>query len=104
MTNPADTADAGKATFSPARLIAPYLFLVAANAGVKKAPVDDRPVLFWIFVAVAAVGAAVTVGQLRTMMRSHRVRPLPGWTLFLGALLSLYCVFALYQVANGIAP
>lgn len=104
MTNHASAAEENEDAFSLARFIAPYLLLVVANAGAAKAPVDDRPVLFWTFAAVGAMGALATISRLKLMTRTHRLRPLPGWTRFLGGLLAVYCLYVAYQVVDGMAP
>ncbi|MEV7448068.1 hypothetical protein [Streptomyces nigra] len=66
------------------------MLLLIADAGVEKAPVDDRSIPFWLFTAVAVLGAASTVVRLRRMVNAHHRRALPGWTRFLGALLVMY--------------
>jgi hypothetical protein len=89
--------------FSPAQYIAPYLLLIIGNAGVQKAPVSDRPVLFWVFTAIAALGALSAVVRLRRMWNTHQRRTLPAWTRFLGVLLALYGLYVAYRVINGMA-
>ncbi|MFD6172617.1 hypothetical protein [Streptomyces coeruleorubidus] len=89
--------------FGPAQYIAPYLLLVIGNAGVQKAPASDRPVLFWVFTAIAALGAVSAVVRLRRMGDAHRRRALPAWTRFLGVLLALYGLYVASCVAVGIA-
>lgn len=89
--------------FSPAQYIAPYLLLIVGNAGVQKAPVSDRPVLFWVFTAIAALGALSAVVRLRRMWNTHQRRTLPAWTRFLGVLLALYGLYVVYRVINGMA-
>ncbi|MFI6857009.1 hypothetical protein [Streptomyces sp. NPDC050416] len=89
--------------FNPAQYIAPYLLLITGNAGVQKAPASERPVLFWVFMAIAALGAVLTVLQLRRMWNTHRHRALPAWTRFLGVLLALYGLYVAYCVVEGFA-
>lgn len=88
--------------FSPAQYIAPYLLLVIGNAGVHKAPPSERPVLFWVFTAVAALGALSTVVRLKRMWRTHQRRTLPAWTHFLGLLLALFGLYVAWCVIDGI--
>ncbi|MEU6681587.1 hypothetical protein [Streptomyces sp. NPDC046832] len=88
--------------FSPAQYIAPYLLLIIGNAGLQKAPLSERPVLFWTFTAVAALGALSAVVRLKRMWDTHRRRTLPAWTRFLGLLLSLYGLYVAYRVIAGI--
>ncbi|MFH8898482.1 hypothetical protein ACH4HG_19155 [Streptomyces coeruleorubidus] len=88
--------------FSPAQYIVPYLLLVIGNAGVQKAPASDRPELFWVFTAVAALGDVSAVVRLRRMWDAHQRRALPAWTRFLGVLLALYGLYVAYRVADGI--
>ncbi|MGC2997241.1 hypothetical protein ACPF8X_02240 [Streptomyces sp. G35A] len=87
--------------FSPAQYIAPYLLLVIGNAGVQNAPMNDRPVLFWVFTAIAALGTVSAVVRLRRMWNTHQRRTLPPWTRFLGLLLALYGLYVVYCVING---
>ncbi|GCB47615.1 hypothetical protein [Streptomyces sp. NL15-2K] len=87
--------------FNPAQYIAPYLLLIIGNAGVQKAPVSDRPMLFWVFTAIAALGALSAVVRLRRMWNTHQRRTLPAWTRFLGVLLALYGLYVAYFVING---
>jgi hypothetical protein len=68
-----------------------------------RAPTSDRPVLFWMFTVIAALGAAFTVLRLRRMWNTHQRRSLPAWTRFLGVLLALYGLYVAYCVADGIA-
>ncbi|WP_030776794.1 hypothetical protein [Streptomyces sp. NRRL S-920] len=89
--------------FTPAQYIAPYLLLIIGNAGVQNAPVSDRPVLFWVFTGIAALGTVSAVVRLRCMWNTHKRRPLPAWTRFLGLLLALYGLYVLYRVINGMA-
>ncbi|MFK4071864.1 hypothetical protein [Streptomyces sp. NPDC029674] len=89
--------------FSPAQYIAPYLLLITGNAGVQNAPANDRPVLFWVFTAIATLGAVSAVVRLRRMWNTHQRRALPSWTRFLGLLLALYGVYVVYRVINGMA-
>lgn len=89
--------------FSPAQYIAPYLLLIIGNAGVQNAPMNDRPVLFWVFTAIAALGAVSAVVRLRRMWNTHQRRILPAWTRFLGLLLALYGLYVVYRVINGMA-
>jgi hypothetical protein len=89
--------------FSPAQYIAPYLLLIIGNAGVQKASVSDRPVLFWVFTAIAVLGALSAVVRLRRMWSTHQRRTLPAWTRFLGVLLALYGLYVAYRVINGMA-
>jgi len=89
--------------FSPARFIAPYLLLIIGNAGVEKAPAGERPVLFWVFTAIAALGVVSTVVRLQHMWNAHQHRTLPAWTRFLGVLLALYGLYVAYSVVNGVA-
>jgi hypothetical protein len=88
--------------FTPARYITPFLLLVVADAGARRAPLGERPVLFWVFAAVAVLGAVVTVLRLRRMGGAHRRRPLPGWTRLLGALLAAYGLYVVCRVAGGL--
>ncbi|WP_369211061.1 hypothetical protein [Streptomyces flavofungini] len=87
--------------FSPAQYIAPYLLLVVANAGLHRAPADDRPVLFWLFAALAALGAASTVVRLRRMWHTHRRHALPAWTRLLGAALAVYGLYVGYTLIHS---
>lgn len=87
--------------FNPAQYIAPYLLLVIGNAGVQKAPMSDRPVLFWAFTAIAALGTVSAVVRVRRMWNTHQRRTLPMWTRFLGLLLALYGLYVVYCVING---
>ncbi|GGR59361.1 hypothetical protein [Streptomyces griseomycini] len=89
--------------FSPAQYIAPYLLLIIGNAGVQNAPISDRPVLFWVFTAIAALGAVSAVVRLRRMWNTHQRQTLPAWTRFLGLLLALYGLYVVYCVINGMA-
>lgn len=89
--------------FSPAQYIAPYLLLIIGNAGVQEAPADDRPGLFWVFTAIAALGAVSAVVRLRRMWNTHQRRTLPAWTRFLGALLAVYGLYVVYRVIDGMA-
>jgi hypothetical protein len=89
--------------FSPVQYIAPYLLLITGNAGVQKAPASERPMLFWMFTAIAALGAVLTVLRLRRMWNRHQRRALTAWTRFLGLLLALYGLYVAYCVADGIA-
>ncbi|GAA2565477.1 MULTISPECIES: hypothetical protein [Streptomyces] len=89
--------------FSPAQYIAPYLLLIVGNAGVRNAPVSDRPALFWVFTAIAALGTVSAVMRLRRMWSTHQRRFLPVWTRFLGLLLALYGLYVAYRVINGMA-
>ncbi|CAL9673601.1 hypothetical protein SUDANB15_07594 (plasmid) [Streptomyces sp. enrichment culture] len=89
--------------FSPAQYIAPYLLLIIGNAGVQNAPISDRPVLFWVFTAIAALGAVSAVVRLRRMWNTHQRQTLPAWTRFLGLLLALYGLYVVYRVINGMA-
>jgi drug/metabolite transporter (DMT)-like permease len=89
--------------FSPIQYLAPYLLFIVASAGVQRVSVDHRPALFWAFAAAGALGVLSTIVRLRRMREAHRNRPLPGWTLFLGALLALYGLFVCYCVVDGIA-
>jgi hypothetical protein len=68
-----------------------------------RAPTSDRPVLFWMFTVIAALGAAFTVLRLRRMWNTHQRRSLPVWTRILGVLLALYGLYVAYCVADGIA-
>ncbi|MGC2997890.1 hypothetical protein ACPF8X_05650 [Streptomyces sp. G35A] len=87
--------------FNPAQYIAPYLLLVIGNAGVQNAPVSERPVLFRVFTAIAALGTVSAVVRLRRMWNTRRRRTLPAWTRFLGLLLALYGLYVVYCVING---
>ncbi|CAL9672350.1 hypothetical protein SUDANB176_07495 (plasmid) [Streptomyces sp. enrichment culture] len=89
--------------FSPAQYIAPYLLLIIGNAGVQNAPASDRPVLFWVFTAIAALGTVSAVVRLRRMWNTHQRRALPAWTRFLGLLLALYGLYVVYCVVTGMA-
>ncbi|MEV5434129.1 hypothetical protein [Streptomyces sp. NPDC052701] len=89
--------------FSPAQFIAPYLLLIIGNAGVQNASTNDRPVLFWVFTAITALGAASTVVRLRRMRSTHQRKTLPAWTQFLGVLLALYGLYVAYRVIDGMA-
>ncbi|MFI9822306.1 hypothetical protein ACIHFC_17830 [Streptomyces sp. NPDC052013] len=89
--------------FSPAQYIAPYLLLIVGNAGVQNASSSERPVLFWVFTAIAALGALSAVVRLRRMGNTHRRRTLPVWTRFLGLLLALYGLYVAYRVVADIA-
>ncbi|MGA5206341.1 hypothetical protein [Streptomyces variegatus] len=89
--------------FNPAQYIAPYLLLIIGNAGVQRAPANDRPVLFWVFTAITALGAVSAVVRLRRMWHTHQRRTLPAWTRFLGALLALYGLYVAYCVIDGMA-
>ncbi|MER8224095.1 hypothetical protein ABTZ58_26590 [Streptomyces sp. NPDC094143] len=73
-----------------------------ADAGAQRAPLGERPVPFWVFAAVAVLGAVVTVLRLRRMGGAHRRRPLPGWTRLLGALLAAYGLYMVCRVADGV--
>lgn len=88
--------------FSPAQYIAPYLLLIIGNAGTRNAPLSERPVLFWVFTATAALGALSAVIRLKRMWITHQRRSLPAWTRFLGLLLALYVLFVAYRVTEGI--
>ncbi|WP_307175864.1 hypothetical protein [Streptomyces africanus] len=60
--------------------------------------------LFWVFTAIAALGAVLTVLRLRRMWNTHRRRrTLPSWTRFLGVLLAVYGLYVAYCVADGFA-
>ncbi|MYS88988.1 MULTISPECIES: hypothetical protein [Streptomyces] len=87
--------------FSPAQYIAPYLLLIIGNAGVQNAPTSDRPVLFWVFTAIAALGAVSAVVRLKRMWNTHQRRTLPAWTRFLGLLLTLYGLYVAYCIIDG---
>ncbi|GAA2237494.1 MULTISPECIES: hypothetical protein [Streptomyces] len=92
---PAEARDSGPVLFLP-----PYLLLVLADAGVEKAPVGERPVLFRLFAAVAVLGVVSAVVRLRRMRTAHRRRPLPGWTRLLGVLLAAYGLYVAYRVVD----
>lgn len=89
--------------FTPAQFIAPYLLLVIGNAGVQNASVNDRPVLFWVFAAIAALGTVSAVVRLRRMRSTHQRKALPAWTQFLGVLLALYGLYVAYRVIDSMA-
>lgn len=89
--------------FSPAQYIPPYLLLIIGNAGVQKATANDRPVLFWVFTAIAALGTVSAVVRLQRMWNTHQRRTLPAWTRFLGALLAVYGLYVVYRVVDGMA-
>ncbi|QDQ15953.1 hypothetical protein [Streptomyces spectabilis] len=89
--------------FSPAQYIAPYLLLTVGGAGVQKAPVSDRPVLFWIFTAIVALGALSAAVRLKRMWTTHQRRHLPAWTGLLGLFLALYGLCIAYYVIDHIA-
>lgn len=97
------TPEQVRGSFSLTQYIAPYLILIIANAGVQKAPAYERPVLFWVFAAIGALGAVSTVVRLRRMWHTHQRHPLPGWTRFLGAVLGLYGLYVAYCVIDGVA-
>ncbi len=61
-----------------------------ADAGAQRAPLGERPVLFWVFAAVAVLGVVDTVFGCAAWAGAHRRRPLPGGTRVLGALLAAY--------------
>ncbi|MCT7351246.1 hypothetical protein N4P33_03555 [Streptomyces sp. 15-116A] len=88
--------------FSPAQYVAPYLLLIIGNAGVQNAPAGERPVLFCLFTAIAALGVLSAVVRLKRMWNTHRRRILPTWTRFLGLLLALYGLYVVYRVIGGI--
>ncbi|MFJ9668182.1 hypothetical protein ACIRPP_26800 [Streptomyces sp. NPDC101219] len=89
--------------FRPAQYTAPYLLLIVGRVGSDNAPFHDRPVLFCLFAAVAALGLVLAVGRLRLMWGAHRDGALPAWTRFLGLLLALYGVYVTYRVVTGAA-
>ncbi|MER0242320.1 hypothetical protein AAHZ94_09830 [Streptomyces sp. HSW2009] len=93
----------GVREFTATQYVVPYLLLVTGNAGVRNAPVGDRPVLFWVFAAVAVLGAGSTLMRLRRMWATHQHRPLPAWTRFLGLLLALFGAYVGYVVIDGAA-
>jgi hypothetical protein len=89
--------------FSPAQYIAPYLLLIIGNAGVQNTMVNDRPAVFWVFTAIAALGTVSAVVRLQRMGSTHKRRTLPAWTRFLGALLAVYGLYVVYRVIDGMA-
>ncbi|WP_344004161.1 hypothetical protein [Streptomyces thermocarboxydovorans] len=89
--------------FSPVQYIVPYLSLVTGNAGVQKTSLDERPMLFWVFTAIAALGMLSTVMELRRMHTAHRRSPLPRWTRFSGLLLALFGAYVVRCVGVGIS-
>ncbi|MEV5982893.1 hypothetical protein [Streptomyces sp. NPDC052114] len=89
--------------FSPTQYIAPYLLLIIGNAGVQNAPVSDRPLLFWVFAAIAAIGALSAAVRLKRMCTTHRRHRLPAWTRLLGLFLALYGLYVAYCVINRMA-
>ncbi|CAL9328498.1 hypothetical protein SUDANB126_00028 [Streptomyces sp. enrichment culture] len=62
-----------------------------------------RPVPFWVFTAIAALGAVSAVVRLQHMWNTHQRRALPTRTRFLGLLLALYGVYVVSRVINGMA-
>ncbi|MFB8243988.1 hypothetical protein ACFC5X_02850 [Streptomyces sp. NPDC055952] len=88
--------------FGPAQYIAPYLLLIIGNAGVQHAPASERPFLFWLFTAIAALGALSAGVRINRMWSTHRRRTLPAWTRFLGLLLALYGLYVAYRVIAGV--
>ncbi|MFJ2111551.1 hypothetical protein ACIOEX_06470 [Streptomyces sp. NPDC087850] len=66
----------------------------------RTVPMADRPVLFCVFAAIAALGVVSASVRVRRMWRAHRRRTLPGWTRFLGGLLALYGLYVVYGVVD----
>ncbi|GAA1432443.1 hypothetical protein GCM10009601_53390 [Streptomyces thermospinosisporus] len=88
--------------FSPVQYVVPYLSLVTGKAGVQKTSLDERPTLFWVFTAIAALGVLSAVVELRRMHTAHRHSPLPRWTRFLGLLLALFGAYVVSCVGVGV--
>ncbi|MFC8244997.1 hypothetical protein [Streptomyces chartreusis] len=101
--NDSRTPEQVRGAFSPTLYITPYLLLVIANTGLQKAPAYERPVLFCVFAALGALGAVSTGVRLRRMWRAHLRHALPGWTIFLGAVLGLYGLYVAGCFIDGIA-
>lgn len=67
------------------------------------APVSDRPVLFWVFTAIVALGALSAVVRLKRMWTTHQRRHLAAWTRLLGLFLTLYGLCIAYYVIDHMA-
>ncbi|NJP50410.1 cytochrome ubiquinol oxidase subunit I [Streptomyces sp. SBST2-5] len=79
--------------FSTAQYIVPCLALVVGDTGVRRTYLAERPLLFWVFTAMVALGVLSAALQLKRLWTVHRRSPLPWWPRFLGLLLALFALY-----------